>query len=127
MDKGKIICDLDGTITINESAEAYEDKLPNYAVVNKLREYQKLGFKIQIFTSRNMRTHEGNLGKINKDTLPVILSWLEKYRVPYDEIVVGKPWCGEKGFYVDNRALRPDEFTALSAKQVADLMDGEDA
>lgn len=127
MEKGKIICDLDGTITIHESAGSYEDKLPNRAVVRKLRQYKELGFKIQIFTSRNMRTHDGNLGKINKDTLPGILLWLEKNDVPYDEIVIGKPWCGEKGFYVDDRAVRPAEFAALSVQELADLIDGQHA
>ena len=45
-----------------------------------------------------MRTYQGNTGKITANTLPIILKWLEKYNVPYDEIYIGKPWCGMDGF-----------------------------
>ncbi len=45
-----------------------------------------------------MRTYEGNVGKINVNTLPIIIDWLERHNVPYDEIYVGKPWCGHDGF-----------------------------
>ena len=72
-----------------------------------------------------MRTYEGNLGKINKYTLPVIIDWLEKNRVPYDEIYLGKPWCGQEGFYVDDRAIRPSEFYSLNHEQIKSLLDKE--
>jgi len=76
-------------------------------------------------TSRNMRTYEGNIGKINKHTLPTILEWLEKYNVPFDEVVVGKPWCGHEGFYVDDKSIRPSEFNALSYEEIQDLLEKE--
>src|SRR5690606_29179535 len=57
-----------------------------------------------------MNTYGGNVGLINANTLPIILDWLARHEVPFDEVVVGKPWCGEGGFYVDDRALRPSEF-----------------
>ena len=69
-----------------------------------------------------MRTYEGNLGKINANTLPVIIDWLNKNKIPYDEIYVGKPWCGHDGFYVDDRAVRPKEFTSLSYEELVELM-----
>ena len=72
------------------------------------------GFEIVICSSRNMRTYEGQIGKINAHTLPVILDWLARHEIPSDEIHVGKPWCGTEGFYVDDKAIRPSEFLALS-------------
>jgi capsule biosynthesis phosphatase len=69
-----------------------------------------------------MRTYEGNVGKINIHTLPVITKWLTEHDVPFDEILVGKPWCGNEGFYVDDKALRPDEFTRLSFEEISELL-----
>lgn len=119
-----LIIDLDGTLTI-DSESSYPDKPINIDVVNKLKEYKSLGFNITILTSRNMRTYAGNLGKINIYTLPVIIEWLNRHDVPYDEIVLGKPWCGFEGFYVDDKSIRPSEFASLSYEQIKALLDKE--
>lgn len=121
----KIIIDLDNTLTIHGSNEAYPLKKPNEAVVNRLREYREMGFEIAIHTSRNMKTYEGNVGRINVNTLPGIIRWLEEHEVPYDEIYVGKPWCGREGFYVDDRAIRPSEFASLSYEEISEILDQE--
>lgn len=116
----KIIVDLDGTLTV-ESDLAYQDKKPNQALIDQLRKYAADGFAITVHTARNMRTYEGNLGKINKHTLPDVIEWLEKHKVPYDEVLVGKPWCGTQGFYIDDRAVRPDEFVSMSYEELTKL------
>ncbi len=69
-----------------------------------------------------MRTYEGNIGKINIHTLPGILEWLDKHEVPYDEVVVGKPWCGFDGFYVDDKSIRPSEFATMSYEEIKLLL-----
>lgn len=115
----KIVIDLDGTLT-QESELAYEDKLPNLPVISKLKDLALNGYYIVIHTARNMKTYKGNVGLINANTLPVIIEWLQKHQVPYDEIVVGKPWCDE-GYYVDDRCLRPSEFSQLTESQIQDL------
>jgi capsule biosynthesis phosphatase len=117
----RIVIDLDNTLCYAEGD--YPNASPNQAVIDKLREYRALGFEIVVHTSRNMRTYEGNVGKINVLTLPVILDWLKRYEVEFDEVVVGKPWCGQEGFYVDDRALRPDEFARMTPKEVSQLID----
>ncbi len=116
-----LIIDLDGTITIDSEAE-YKNKLPNTEVIKQLVKYKEMGFKITIFTSRNMRTYEGNIGKINIHTLPTITQWLDKYKVPYDEVLVGKPWCGFEGFYVDDKSIRPSEFESMSYDEIKTLL-----
>lgn len=88
----------------------------------RLREYKAQGFEIVINTARNMRTYQGNVGQINVHTLPVITDWLKRHDVPYDEIHVGKPWCGHDGFYVDDKSLRPDEFARLDYVQISQLL-----
>ena len=117
----RLIMDLDETICQTEDGN-YAEAIPILGVVEKLREYKAEGFEIVIHTSRNVRTFEGNIGKISAYTLPVIIDWLRKHEVPYDEIYVGKPWCGHEGFYVDDKAIRPSEFLALSRKEIAELL-----
>lgn len=117
----RLIMDLDDTISFTTSGD-YHNSVPNIAVVNKLHEYKEKGFEIVINTSRNMRTYEGNIGKINANTLPIIIEWLDKHNVPYDEIYTGKPWCGFEGFYVDDKSIRPSEFAELSLEQIYELL-----
>jgi capsule biosynthesis phosphatase len=109
----RLIVDLDGTLTVEGDGQSYEGKEPNWPLVERLRQYKAVGFEIVIHSSRNMRTHEGNVGRINVHTLPVILDWLKRHDIPHDEVYVGKPWCGFEGFYIDDRAVRPDEFVEL--------------
>lgn len=118
----RLIVDIDGTLTpIKRSGESYADLVPFHPMIEQLREYQARGFEIVLSTARNMRTHEGNIGKINKMTAPVLIAWLEKWDIPYDEIHFGKPWPGSDGFYVDDRAVRPDEFLKLSHEEILEL------
>lgn len=109
-------------MTVDEDGVPYPEKSPNRTTIEKLKEYKRDGFEIIIATSRNMRTHNNSVGKINAFTLPVIIDWLKKHDVPYDEIHVGKPWCGHDGFYVDDRSIRPDEFNALGYDGVRALL-----
>lgn len=118
----RIIMDLDDTLTHVDKTKSYADVLPRADVVARLRDYHAMGFEIVIHTARNMRTYAGNVGKINANTLPVITQWLADHDIPYDEIWVGKPWCGTEGFYVDDKALRPDEFAALTYEQVKEKL-----
>ena len=113
--------DLDETICQTEGGN-YSESIPVLGVVEKLREYKTAGFEIVIYTSRNVRTFEGNIGKISAYTLPVIIDWLRKHKIPYDEIYVGKPWCGHEGFYVDDKAIRPSEFLTLSRAEITELL-----
>lgn len=121
----RIIIDLDNTLTVHKSSDDYSEKHPNLDIVLRLHEYKKQGFDIAIHTSRNMKTYEGDVGKINVHTLPGIIEWLDKNDVPYDEIYVGKPWCGREGFYVDDRAIRPSEFAQFSPEELSALLDRE--
>ncbi len=116
----KLIVDLDGTLTQANTSD-YENVLPREDVILQLRQYKDQGFEIVIATARNMRTYEGNVGKINIYTLPIITEWLDKHQVPYDEILVGKPWCGHEGFYIDDRAVRPSEFANLTLDEINQL------
>ncbi|MFT9026600.1 capsular biosynthesis protein [Acetobacter indonesiensis] len=119
----RLVVDLDDTITKNNPDLSYSDKEPNLPLIEKLRDYRSQGFEILIQTARNMRTYQGAVGKINANTLPVIIEWLKKHDVPYDEIYIGKPWCGTEGFYIDDRAVRPSEFLSLSLEEINTLIE----
>jgi capsule biosynthesis phosphatase len=123
----KLVLDLDKTLTAAGEGQKgdYLNVLPCHEVIEKVRAYKKDGFQIAIYTARNMQTYQNSIGRINALTLPTIIEWLEKHDVPYDEIHVGKPWCGEDGFYVDDKAIRPSEFTRLSHDEIRKLIDAE--
>lgn len=118
----KLVMDLDRTLTDPDDGAGYAHKAPNKEVVAALRRYRLQGWEISIYSSRNMRTYAGQLGKINALTLPGIITWLDKHDIPYDEVHVGKPWCGQDGFYVDDRAVRPDEFVGKTYAEIRALL-----
>ena len=118
----RLVLDIDDTLSRTVKAD-----YANAQVIQKTRqrmiEYKEMGFEIVLFTARNMRTFEGNTGKITAHTVPVLIDWLTRYDIPYDEIHVGKPWCGHDGFYVDDKAIRPDEFHALAYEDIQRLLE----
>lgn len=107
----KLIFDVDGTLCpLRKPDEEYIDLIPDQPMVDKLRSYKKEGATIVLFSSRNMKTYNGNLGLINANTAKIMQKWLDKWDIPYDEIYFGKPWPGPNGLYIDDRTVRPDEF-----------------
>jgi len=120
----KLVVDLDDTITVTENGD-YENSKPVLETIRLLQEYSEKGFQIVIHSSRQMRTYKGQVGKINVHTLPNIIKWLNDHQVPYDEIIVGKPWCGFEGWYVDDKSIRPSEFHRLSINEIEDLLKKE--
>lgn len=116
------VFDIDGTLcSIKKQEEKYEEIEPYTNVVEKLRYYKENGARIILFTSRNMNSYQGNIGIINKKTARILLDWLDQWKIPYDEIIYGKPWPGHKGFYVDDRTVRPDEFLNCSVEQLDEI------
>lgn len=118
----KIVFDIDGTICpIKKKDENYADLIPDSEMVKRIKEYKKQGAKIVLFTSRNMNSYNGNLGMINANTAKILLKWLDEWGIPYDEIIYGKPWPGHFGFYVDDRAVRPDEFLKYDVNSLVEM------
>lgn len=116
------IFDIDGTLCpIKKKDEKYEDLIPYPEMVEKIKEYKSKGAKITLFTSRNMNTYKGNIGLINANTAKIIINWLDKWDIPYDEIIYGKPWPGHNGFYVDDRTIRPNEFLNMTVDELNEV------
>jgi capsule biosynthesis phosphatase len=122
----RLIVDIDGTIARAASGD-YADAAVIDPVRQRLRDYQSKGFTIVLHSARNMRTYEGNTGLIAANTLPLLITWLDRHKVPYDEIHLGKPWCGQDGFYIDDKAVRPDEFASLDIASLNALLEASKA
>lgn len=118
-----VVIDVDGTLTgRREAGQSYAEVSVQPSVVQRIRSLKKQGYWIILHTSRNMRTYDGNIGRIMRHTAPVLVEWLARHEIPYDELHFGKPWCGHDGFYVDDRAIRPREFATLELEEIQTLL-----
>jgi len=109
-----LVMDLDDTICFtNHDGKTTEEKYgilkaqPAVLMIEALQKAKDQGYRIVIHTARRMLTHDGDINKIIEDVGPLTEEWLQHYGVPYDEIVWGKPYGV---YYVDDKAMRPDEF-----------------
>jgi len=55
-----------------------------------------------------MLTHNGDINKIKEDVELITKDWLNKYNVPYDELIFGKPYSTT--YYVDDKAMTINQF-----------------
>jgi len=119
-----IVVDVDGTLTMGkEDGLSYASAFVCESMKSRLVTLKSEGYWIILFTSRNMLTHEGNIGAIMKHTAPILINWLAEHEIPYDELHFGKPWCGHDGFYIDDRAIRPREFVENTVEQIHALLE----
>jgi len=118
-----LVVDIDGTLCpVKPHDSRYEDLEPHFEMIERLQQWRADGYRIVLHTARNMRTYDGNLGLINKHTAPKLIEWLERWNIPFDELHFGKPWAGDDGFYIDDRAVRPDELLKFSAAELKALL-----
>lgn len=100
----KICVDLDGTICENISpGVSYKDVKPLPGAVDALEELKQRGFYIVIFTARNMRTCNNNIGRIVARQGKIVIDWLDKHGVPYDELRFGKPHVD---YFIDDKGIK---------------------
>ena len=117
-----VVVDLDNTIALHSPGLDYKDAAPNEPLIERLRELQSKSIPVVIHTSRGMRSREGNTDRIRLEVVPGILQWLKIHNVPFNELVVGKPWPGPSGLYIDDRAIRPNECVSSSWEHLLALV-----
>jgi capsule biosynthesis phosphatase len=102
--KNKRICfDLDNTlVTFPTIVNDYRSVKPIQKNIDFLKYLKKFGNTIIIYTARRMKTHNGNIGKINADIGKITFETLDDFNIPYDELHFGKPYAD---FYIDDLAL----------------------
>ena len=104
MKLSKFCFDLDGTLCYTRvEGEHYRDVKPIPGAIETLQRLKKEGHYIIILTARNMVTHNSNMGKIIAHQSPIVIEWLNKHKIPYDELHFGKPVAD---YYVDDKAVR---------------------
>jgi capsule biosynthesis phosphatase len=102
--KNKRFCfDLDNTLVTYPTVKGdYTTVKPIEQNINFLKYLKSFGNTIIIYTARRMKTHNGNIGKINSDIGKITFETLDKLNIPYDEIYFGKPYAD---FYIDDLAI----------------------
>lgn len=102
--KHKRICfDLDNTLVTYPTIKGdYTTVKPIDKNISFLKYLKSFGNTIIIYTARRMKTHSGNIGKINSDIGKITFDTLDKFKIPYDEIYFGKPYAD---FYIDDLAI----------------------
>ena len=91
-----------------DAKQKYGNALPNNKIINGMRILKRQGFHIILLTARRMLTHNGDIEKIIEDVGKITTDWLERYDVPYDELIWGKPYSST--YYVDDKAMNLEEF-----------------
>lgn len=100
----RICIDLDGVIAeLKKEGETYYDVKPVDGAIEKIKKLKENGHYIIIYTARHMKTCNGNVAKVLAEVGQITLEWLNKYEIPYDEIVFGKPWAD---IYIDDNGFR---------------------
>lgn len=108
----RICIDLDGVIAqLKKEDESYEDVKPIERAIEKIKKLKENGHYIIIYTARHMKSCNGNIGKVIANIGKITLEWLEKYQIPYDEIVFGKPWAD---IYIDDNGYRFEGWDKIS-------------
>jgi len=110
--KKTIVFDVDDTIltTINRD---YENSRPKMEVIEGMRALKEAGWFIFLYTARGMGRSNGDIASVADDVFNEVEAFCKKFDVPYDAIQIGKPYGA---LYVDDKAMRPDEFAAQYKK-----------
>lgn len=108
-----IVFDLDGTICSgpgdqDDTRGRYGELVPNWPVIEAMRELRRRGFWIIIHTARRMVTFKGDVSLVEDDVRSVTEEWLKMHAVPYDQLMFGKPWSST--YYVDDKAMTPERL-----------------
>lgn len=99
----RLAIDLDKTLCfLKKPNEEYIDVLPLPNAVETMKAFKERGYYLIVFTARGMATCDGKIGLINKVRVPVMVEWLNKHEIPFDEIVIGKPHCD---FFIDDKNI----------------------
>ena len=100
----RIIYDVDNTLTANIPDCSYQDKpVSSFFLESGIQPRKDFG--VAYYTARNMKSFNEDLDKINDVTKPIMQEWLINNGFPNANLYLGKPYCGEKGVYVDDRAV----------------------
>lgn len=103
--EGKVLIDWDGVI--QPFGMIFDSKRPIAGVANAIRTLKKRGYTIVIFTSRLSKAWHESEGwdhdKATREQIKHMSSFLDRYRIPYDEFTAEKI---PAVVYFDDKAYR---------------------
>lgn len=101
--KRRFCFDLDGTlVSFPVVAKDYRTVLPIESNIALAQELHANGHTIIIQTARRMKTHGGNVAAVISDIGQLTMETLDKFNIPYDELIFGKPHAD---VYIDDNAI----------------------
>ncbi|KAJ3178844.1 hypothetical protein HDU85_005037 [Gaertneriomyces sp. JEL0708] len=101
--KRRFCFDLDSTlVSLPVIPGDYGTCRPVCKAIHLVRELNAQGHYIIIQTARRMKTHKGNVGAVMRDIGRETFAQLDKFGIPYDELVFGKPYAH---VYIDDLAV----------------------
>lgn len=101
--KRRYCFDLDNTlVTFPRIPKDYTTVEPIKHNILAARKLKSMGHTIIIHTARRMQTFGSNVGAVVADIGRITLDTLDRFQIPYDEVVFGKPLAD---IYVDDLAL----------------------
>jgi hypothetical protein len=107
--------DVDGVLCDNsDESVPYRDRKPYPHAVAYLRALSDAGVAIHLMTARYMRKFKGDAAAAREHGLGELRGWLERHRVSFDTITMGKPsslrYYDDKGVRLDsNEGITPWE------------------
>lgn len=112
----RICFDLDKTLVTEPTIKGdYSTVKPIQKNIDYLNYLKSRGNCIIIYTARNMKTQESNLGKVIKNVGIVTLETLDRFNIKYDEIYFGKPYAN---YYIDDSAVGCPNFLNKNNDQI---------
>ena len=101
----RICVDLDNTLVTYPSVPGdYSTVRPIHSTIELIQRLSSEGHTIILHTARRMLTHKHNIGAVIKDIGRITFDTLEKFNIPYDELIFGKPIAD---VYIDDRSVNP--------------------
>jgi capsule biosynthesis phosphatase len=99
----RLVFDMDGTICKTRTPnQTYVEVEPIKGMPEYLQKLKAEGHYIIIQTARHMGTCASNEGKVVKMGARLLMDWLDKYNVPYDEVYFGKPHAD---LFIDDKGI----------------------
>lgn len=118
--KSKLVIDLDDTISFCFDRD-FANAKPNNGVINKVNELYQLGWEIEIRTARGSLSVGGTAIDRARKYDSQIREWLGRHGVLYHTLSFEKPLAT---LYVDDKAMRPDEFAQLTTQDFSKGLSG---
>jgi capsule biosynthesis phosphatase len=108
----KICIDVDGVLCeLRRANQTYADVQPLPGAVEKMTALKASGHYLILNTARHMVTCNSNVGLVVARQGKILMDWLARHNIPYDELWFGKPHAD---VYLDDNAYRFQNWSEIA-------------